>query len=571
MKIFCLFSFLISVFISFSQDNPFVYFVPSEKDSIGIDFVYLLQDESNEIRLLKINNDLKYEYIVYSSDGNVLCDYYQGNYFNYKNFNLTTKIAKNYLIVKSDSLVFALDNFSAEKHSDQYIQLDIQSQLNGLIFKGGVFYKNKFDAFLKINPVLSPIQDSRFNFAWYRFPNTGKPLINGKCSAEDDLDCLCSALTYNAISDKEKSDRIAEFIINRFRYNRGDTSQQNIKGLVFGKEKEAVCEGYSRVYNDLMSRAKIPVRYVTGAVRDEVYNIFYSGFSHAWNEVILDGKPYVLDVTWSDDLYSKWYLKSPQEMFLSHFNTEKPDSSWQINMKKSMYDFMNQPYISNLEKGALEKIKFLDKTEPIQFADKKFVLNFSKPLNVIDVSRANLSYPFVRFSSEGNGIASKSIANEGKLVKTERKNNIEIQLPEKINNISVSIDGIGTIKYIVFNGSEADFYRFFIDNIDDKSSYSVAMAFLACAKLNDEKLFKTLKPYLANSKLTFQEFMKQAKENKVSDFKYALFSACHHIGSFNGHSFQYAKDGAENKIYLKQDAQTKKFSFAQFSLYSWIF
>jgi hypothetical protein len=151
------------------------------------------------------------------------------------------------------------------------------------------------------------------------------------------------------------------------------------------------------------------------------------------------------------------------------------------------------------------------------------------------------------------------------------KNNIEIQLPEKINNISVSIDGIGTIKYIVFNGSEADFYRFFIDNIDDKSSYSVAMAFLACAKLNDEKLFKTLKPYLANSKLTFQEFMKQAKENKVSDFKYALFSACHHIGSFNGHSFQYAKDGAENKIYLKQDAQTKKFSFAQFSLYSWIF
>ena len=125
MKIFCLFSFLISVFISFSQDNPFVYFVPSEKDSIGIDFVYLLQDESNEIRLLKINNDLKYEYIVYSSDGNVLCDYYQGNYFNYKNFNLTTKIAKNYLIVKSDSLVFALDNFSAEKHSDQYIQLDI--------------------------------------------------------------------------------------------------------------------------------------------------------------------------------------------------------------------------------------------------------------------------------------------------------------------------------------------------------------------------------------------------------------------------------------------------------------
>ena len=49
-----------------------------------------------------------------------------------------------------------------------------------------------------------------------------------------------------------------------------------------------------------------------------------------------------------------------------------------IENKKTMYDFMNQAYISNIEDGAIERLKYIDKTSPIQFAKDKFTIQFFK-------------------------------------------------------------------------------------------------------------------------------------------------------------------------------------------------
>lgn len=559
-------------FFSIAQIKPFPYFVPTEKDLIHTDFVYVLENEENQLKILRLNRENNYEFIAYNSDSPILVDYYRGNFLDYDRFRILENYEKNFQIIQNDSLIFALDKGSLTKYryDDSDFDFDL-SRFNDLIFKNGNFYSNKFNAFFERKPVISPTLDSIYQREWFVSVQTGNPIIKGKCSETDDLDCLCAALTHNTSNQRERSDEIAKFIIDRLNYNRGDTAQTNVKGLVFGKEREAVCEGYSRVYVDLMKRAEVPVKYASGAVRTDVYDIFYSGHSHAWNEVVLDGKPYVLDVTWSNNIYSEWYLKSPDEMFVSHFNDEKNDSSWAIQQTKTMYDFMNQPLIIDLERGGMNQLTHIDKSEPVQFAKDKFVLKFSKPMKVINVRKQGLSFPFVRFQGEANEISSKPIAKEGKVVQSIKTTSLEVQLPERFNNLSVDIEGIGTIKYIVYNGTEQEFYQFFVDNIDVNSAYSVGMAFLSCAKLKDEALFKKLKPYIANQKLTFKEFMKQAKEHNITDFKYAVYSACRHMGSFDGYSFQFSKNGEKDRIFLKVDDVTKKYSFAKFDQDTWSF
>jgi hypothetical protein len=572
MKTIFLYLYVGLTFFSIAQSKPFPYFVPKEQDVMRTDYVYLLEKDENQLKILKLNEGNRYELIVYYSGGPLLVDYYRGNFLDYDRFRILENYEKNFQIIQNDSLIFALDKGSLTKYryDDSDFDFDL-SRFNDLIFKNGNFYSNKFNAFFERKPVISPTLDSIYQRDWFVSLQTGNPIIKGKCSETDDLDCLCAALTHNTSNQREKSDEIAKFIIDRLNYNRGDTAQTNVKGLVFGKEREAVCEGYSRVYVDLMTRAEVPVKYASGAVRTDVYDIFYSGHSHAWNEVVLDGKPYVLDVTWSDDIYSEWYLKSPDEMFVSHFNDEKNDSSWAIQQTKTMYDFMNQPLIIDLERGGMNQLTHIDKSEPVQFAKDKFVLKFSKPMKVINARKQGLSFPFVRFQGEANEISSKPIAKEGKVVQSIKTTSLEVQLPERFNNLSVDIEGIGTIKYIVYNGTEQEFYQFFVDNIDVNSAYSVGMAFLSCAKLKDEALFKKLKPYIANQKLTFKVFMKQAKEHNITDFKYAVYSACRHMGSFDGYSFQFSKNGEKDRIFLKVDDVTKKYSFAKFDQDTWSF
>jgi len=95
------------------------------------------------------------------------------------------------------------------------------------------------------------------------------------------------------------------------------------------------------------------------------------------------------------------------------------------------------------------------------------------------------------------------------------------------------------------------------------------MAFLACAKLNDPKQFNKLKAYLNNPKLSFKAFQQQAKSMSVNDFKFALFNATDHYGTFRGFSFEYSKDKRAPKIFLSTTEDRQKYSFTGFDTDSW--
>jgi len=567
-----------------AQVGKIPYFVPSN-EATEFEHVFLMKDDEESLVFLRLINDHRCEQISYfHHPDQELATRIEATYTFNKHHQLILYSGLKQRIIQADSLRFAIEDAQATTMDNPF---------SNLYFRDHKFYDNRIKAWLKYQPIIQESNDVRLTRAWSQSPLTGENLIQGPCKDPKNLNCLCAALTYDKPTSQEKADAIGKFVIERFDYNRGDTSQNNIRGLVFGKEREAVCEGYSRVYKDLMERLHFKTDYMSGAVRTDVYDIFYSGHSHAWNQTTIDGKTYGLDITWAQNLSSNWYLLPPSDLQITHFDWNEKDGSTNTgDSNMTMYGFMHQPLINPITEGGSKGIKNLDKIEPFQLAQGTFVINFDRKLVVNHVSREELSYPFVKFEGEAQQVATQVIAKSGSVNKKTTTNKLEIQLPEKINNIKVEIQGIGTVHYVVFNGTENEFYQYLIDHRNPVSAYSMAMAFMACAKLNNEIIFNSLKANLSEG-ITFKSFMKQAKQNHLNEFHYAIFNGCHHqnydwneqgklvpkyhkknkqgkFENFQGYSFEFSQPHAKeiSKIYLNEN-EDGTYSFYQFGVNRW--
>ena len=564
---------------AYAQFGNIPYFVP--KDEItDIDEVFVLQDDEEALCLLRLINSNQYEWVTYyRTNENTLVTRVAATYFRSKKHKLLFMAGEAQQILRADTLIFAVTgekNYGAEDFLSSYY------------YNKGKFYTSRLHAFLKYKPVIEQSHEASYMLAWFISPDSKASLITGPCNKPDNLDCLCAALTYDKTSPQEQADAISSFIINRLHYNRGDTAQNNIKGLVFGKEREAVCEGYSRVFKDLMERMHFKTDYVSGSVRTDVYDIFYSGHSHAWNQTIINGKPYGLDITWSNSLNDYWYLMPPKDLQITHYSQDHLNKvkNWG-DSTMSMYAFMNQPLINPIMEGGSDKINLIDKTAPVQFSQGTFTLNFKQHLTVNSVSRQELSYPFVKFEGQTGDVASKVIAQSGSVSKKISTNKLEINLPEKVNNLKIDITGIGTLHYVVFNGTKNEFYQYLIDHREPLSPHSMALAFLACAKLNDEKVFNSLKSDMEEG-ISFKEFMSEAKTNHIDDFEFTTFNATKHINfsysngnekpvkksrkrdrslfaGFQGYSFEYSKpyNKEVNRIFMSE-TENQQYIFHKF-------
>jgi len=566
----------------YAQQNT-AYFVPNVY-KMHNPHAFILKDNEEVLEILRMNYG-QYEWICYPKNNDKI--YARRIKYLYscgKKNKISFYDAKQDLIVHSDSLTFAVMG----EESDE-----MTKAVEGLYYRKFKFYKKRLHAIFNYRPVLEETKDPRAFFDWSQSPFTGSAFVQGACANPDNLDCLCAALTYNKETPETKANAIASFVVEHFNYKKGDTAQTNIKGLVFGKEKLAICEGYSRVYQDLMERIGCDTKYMSGAVRTDVYDIFYCGHSHAWNQTYIGGKPYSLDITWSENLNSNWYLMHPKDFQISHFDTgrDKENKNWG-DSTMTMYEFLHQPLINPIDDGGAFMVKQIDKTLPFQCAIGTFTLNFAKQMTVNSVNRQELSYPFVRFDGEGKLVTTKVIAKSGKIINKIATNKLDITLPERMNNIQINIEGIGTLNYVVFNGSESEFYKYLIDQKNPKSAHSMALAFLACAKLNDPKIFDELKSYI-NDGVTFKDFMKQAKEQHIDEYKFTAFNACLYTSytydanyklvkkkpqkpqksekeSFMGYSFEFSQPhkGEVSKIFLSEN-EDNTYSFAKFNTKSW--
>lgn len=118
-------------------------------------------------------------------------------------------------------------------------------------------------------------------------------------------------------------------------------------------EKEAVCEGYTKVMQVMMNSYGITNIYVTGEGNGE---------GHAWNMVYMkDGKFYWLDATWDDqpyEIYQHDYFLVGNENFTDHF----PDMSSGTGTnflydlpEASDKDYVNMPYEDGISRGDINE------------------------------------------------------------------------------------------------------------------------------------------------------------------------------------------------------------------------
>ncbi len=98
----------------------------------------------------------------------------------------------------------------------------------------------------------------------------------------------------STMSDYEKEVVIHDHIINRTKYVNGENSHSILGVFVDG---EAVCQGYSLAFQYVMRLAGVQCITVTGR---------FSGQSHMWNMVELDGEYYHVDVTADDPIVDNW-------------------------------------------------------------------------------------------------------------------------------------------------------------------------------------------------------------------------------------------------------------------------
>ncbi|PIB23749.1 hypothetical protein BFP77_15675 [Maribacter sp. 4U21] len=116
----------------------------------------------------------------------------------------------------------------------------------------------------------------------------------------------------------------------------------------------AVCEGYSTLFTEVCTELGINSKVVSGASKTTFKDIgkrFYP--DHAWNVVEIDGKKYLVDVTWGAGTYgnggfrkgleNSFFLTAPEVFIKRHYPLKYEDAL--IKDKISKESFLNAPLI----------------------------------------------------------------------------------------------------------------------------------------------------------------------------------------------------------------------------------
>jgi transglutaminase/protease-like cytokinesis protein 3 len=174
-------------------------------------------------------------------------------------------------------------------------------------------------------------------------------------------DSLAQKLSFSYVTDIEKIRSIFRWITENIAYRTKNYpgSRKGMKYLISEepedtlseslnerialevlRKKEAVCDGYARLFKILCDYAGIRSEIITGYARTNMNRMgeqFKS--NHRWNAVLVDSNWYLLDATWasgyitySSDLFVKayddYYFMTPPEDFIRDHYPE--DSRWTL-------------------------------------------------------------------------------------------------------------------------------------------------------------------------------------------------------------------------------------------------
>ncbi|WP_295158021.1 leucine-rich repeat protein [uncultured Ruminococcus sp.] len=188
-----------------------------------------------------------------------------------------------------------------------------------------------------------------------------------QAAADEKADRIIEYLDLDGKSDRDKIFAIYNYVCQNVEYDHenayDDSNVKKYSGYAALCERKAVCQGYALAVYDLMLKAGIDCRVVTGKL---------NGGNHAWNIVRLNGKYYYLDAT--NDSYKQTYrylnYNNEYKYFLKtagSMPSHSTDSSFLTSPFTDNYTYASSNYESatSAEKwtdGDFEYYPSLDKT-----------------------------------------------------------------------------------------------------------------------------------------------------------------------------------------------------------------
>lgn len=159
---------------------------------------------------------------------------------------------------------------------------------------------------------------------------------------------LSGYLTKNDSSDTQKVLNIYTWITKNIRYNL--KAYLKIKSKKYTsvsqtlQKRKGICYQYSDLFNALCEYAGIPSLRIDGYSRGQYYNeddTFYES-DHSWNAVKLEGKWYLLDLTWGSGYMAQ--RKQPlKRLWAKIFNKDFVYSSYRYKKSQDFQYFLTPP------------------------------------------------------------------------------------------------------------------------------------------------------------------------------------------------------------------------------------
>ena len=186
------------------------------------------------------------------------------------------------------------------------------------------------------------------------------PLVSG-LSADHETSLEAVARYFRdrtPVDDWQRARAIHDYIASRVAYDvaalRSGTFPPQDAETVF-KSHQSVCAGYANLFKAMAEAAGLEAAFIVGDARNSAdlgEEKPVDGRSHAWNAVKLDGRWYLVDVTWDaghvgerfERAFSTNYFLTPPAVFgMTHFPEE---SNWQLLERPlTRGEFIRQPML----------------------------------------------------------------------------------------------------------------------------------------------------------------------------------------------------------------------------------
>lgn len=142
-------------------------------------------------------------------------------------------------------------------------------------------------------------------------PSYYDPAVYNRQAYEAAVYNILSRSYFKGMSSWQAALSVHDYLAANFRYDETYTYYTGYDMAVGGT---AVCEGYTRLYMDLMNRIGIPVEYATSEAMD-----------HCWNQLKIGDNWYHVDVTWDDPITDKWGLANHKYFLVSDQMISSPE------------------------------------------------------------------------------------------------------------------------------------------------------------------------------------------------------------------------------------------------------